>query len=281
MTHLKVTIDREEGSISVWNNGHGIPVEMHEKERVYIPELIFGHLLTSSNYDDNEAKVTGGRNGYGAKLANIYSTEFTVETADAKNQCKYKQVFTNNMHDKGKPKITQHKKAEEYTCITFKPDLKLFGMESIDDHMEALMLKRVYDMAGTVKGIKVTLNGELLKIKISSNTSKCTSLPSTSLEVRPTAPRMLERYARWRCSQAAIIYESVADKGRTWEWRSLYPTASSARSLSSTTLPPSKGVSTSTTSLIRSSTDSSSKSRRTRRPAKSCQTRFDSSSGCS
>lgn len=56
----------------------GIPVEIHKKENVWIPELIFGHLLTSSNYDDNQKKVVGGRNGYGAKLANIFSTEFSV-----------------------------------------------------------------------------------------------------------------------------------------------------------------------------------------------------------
>ena len=55
---------------------------MHEKEGIYIPELIFGNLLTSSNYDDDEKKVVGGRNGFGAKLCNIFSTEFTVETAD-------------------------------------------------------------------------------------------------------------------------------------------------------------------------------------------------------
>ncbi len=57
---------------------------MHEKEKVYVPELVFGHLLTSSNYDDNELKVTGGRNGYGAKLTNIFSKQFTVTTADSK-----------------------------------------------------------------------------------------------------------------------------------------------------------------------------------------------------
>ena len=55
-----------------------------QEEGVYVPELIFGHLLTSSNYDDAEKKVTGGRNGYGAKLANIFSTEFVVETCDGK-----------------------------------------------------------------------------------------------------------------------------------------------------------------------------------------------------
>jgi DNA topoisomerase II len=44
-------------TIQVWNNGFGIPVDIHKEEGVYVPELIFGHLLTSSNYDDNEKKV--------------------------------------------------------------------------------------------------------------------------------------------------------------------------------------------------------------------------------
>ena len=52
---------------------------------MYVPEMIFGHLLTSSNYNDDEKKVTGGRNGYGAKLTNIFSKKFTVETASKSN----------------------------------------------------------------------------------------------------------------------------------------------------------------------------------------------------
>ena len=79
---IAVDIDTALNTISVYNNGSGIPVDMHKEEGVYVPELIFGHLLTSSNYDDSEKKTTGGRNGYGAKLANIFSTEFVVETAD-------------------------------------------------------------------------------------------------------------------------------------------------------------------------------------------------------
>lgn len=94
MDQIKVVIDREEGLISCYNTGKGIPVEIHSKEKIYIPELIFGELLTSSNYDDEEKKVTGGRNGYGAKLANIYSTEFIVETADAKNKTPYVSLPT-------------------------------------------------------------------------------------------------------------------------------------------------------------------------------------------
>jgi DNA topoisomerase-2 len=96
MDSLKVVIDAEANSISVCNNGDGVPVEIHQEEKVYVPELIFGHLLTSSNYDDTQKKTTGGRNGYGAKLTNIFSTEFIIETADGKRQKKYKQVLDMN-----------------------------------------------------------------------------------------------------------------------------------------------------------------------------------------
>lgn len=70
--------------ISVWNNGRGIPVQMHAGEQVYVPELVLGNLLTGSNFDDSTESTTGGRYGYGAKLTNIFSTEFRVETADKK-----------------------------------------------------------------------------------------------------------------------------------------------------------------------------------------------------
>ncbi|TBU56240.1 type II DNA topoisomerase [Dichomitus squalens] len=165
MDTIKVTIDIENNTISVYNNGRGIPIEMHSKEKIYIPELIFGHLLSSSNYDDDEKKLTGGRNGYGAKLANIYSTEFTVETADKNTSQKYVQTWTENMSKMGKAKITKNGRGEEYTRVTFKPDLKRFGMESIDEDTVSLLKKRVHDLAGTVKDVKVFLNDERLKIK--------------------------------------------------------------------------------------------------------------------
>ena len=125
MSQLKVTIDRDNNSIEVHNDGQGIPVEMHTVEKVWIPELIFGTLLTSSNYDDDEAKVTGGRNGYGAKLANIYSKKFIVETVDSKSGQKYKQTFSNNMGTKGKPSITDSS-GKDYTKVSF-PQRNLFS----------------------------------------------------------------------------------------------------------------------------------------------------------
>ncbi|KAJ3010721.1 DNA topoisomerase 2 [Thoreauomyces humboldtii] len=165
MDTIKVNIDKENNTISVYNNGRGIPVEMHSKEQVYVPELIFGHLLTSSNYDDDEKKVTGGRNGYGAKLCNIFSTEFVVETADSVTGRKFVQTYSDNMSKRSTPKISPNPKGENFTRITFKPDLARFGMASIDADFEALVKKRAFDLAGCVRGVKVSLNDVRLKLK--------------------------------------------------------------------------------------------------------------------
>ncbi|KAJ2052027.1 DNA topoisomerase 2 [Coemansia sp. S16] len=162
MKRIEVTIDRENGIISIQNDGKGIPIEIHREHDAYVPELIFGHLLTSSNYNDKEEKITGGRNGYGAKLCNIFSTEFIVETADANSQKKYHQVFSDNMLKIGKPKITKHAMKKEYTKITFKPDFAKFRMTHLDDDTIALITRRVYDLAGCVDGVKVFLNGEAI-----------------------------------------------------------------------------------------------------------------------
>ena len=163
MDTVKVTVNREKGEISVWNNGRGIPIEMHQKEKIYIPEMIFGHLLTSSNYDDDEQKVTGGRNGYGAKLCNVFSTKFILETADSKTKKRYKQTWTNNMSRMDPAKI-EDQKGDDFTKITFYPDFAKFKMDGMDDDFEALVKRRVYDLAGTSKGVKVFLNGEKIKV---------------------------------------------------------------------------------------------------------------------
>lgn len=164
MNTLKVTISPEKNLISIYNNGKGIPIEIHKKEQVYVPELIFGHLLTGSNYDDEERKITGGRNGYGAKLCNIFSTEFIVETADRKSRKKFYQRFSKNMEEKEEPVIESYNN-EDFTRITFKPDLKRFHMTELDEDIVSLMKKRVYDMCGTLKNVNVYLNDEIIPIK--------------------------------------------------------------------------------------------------------------------
>ncbi|XP_056627935.1 DNA topoisomerase 2-alpha [Triplophysa dalaica] len=163
MNCIKVNIDPENNSISVWNNGKGIPVVEHKVEKVYVPALIFGQLLTSSNYDDEQKKVTGGRNGYGAKLCNIFSTQFTVETACRESKNCFKQSWFNNMGRAGECKIKPFN-GEDYTCITFQPDLAKFKMQALDKDTVALLTRRAYDIAGSSKGVKVFLNGKKLPI---------------------------------------------------------------------------------------------------------------------
>merc|ERR1719491_1212250 len=103
---IKVDIDTAKGRIKGLNDGKGMPIVMHKQHKVFVPELVFGHLLTSDNYDDSEKKVTGGRNGYGAKLTNIFSKKFRIETADKSKV--YAQEWENNMTKKGKPNIKKH-----------------------------------------------------------------------------------------------------------------------------------------------------------------------------
>ena len=165
MDTIKIEINQESGVISIMNNGRGIPVEMHKEQKMYVPSLIFGQLLTSSNYEDAEAKTTGGRNGYGAKLCNVFSTKFTVETADKAQRKQFKQTWTDNMSKPGEPVIKDFSKEVEFTKVTFMPDFAKFNMERLDSDVVALLSRRAYDIAACCTGVKVFLNGQRLPVK--------------------------------------------------------------------------------------------------------------------
>ncbi len=162
--NIKVSFNKEEGWISVYNDGEGISVEKHSQEGIHIPELIFGHLLTSGNYDKKE-KVTGGKNGYGGKLANIFSKQFIIETIDNTLHKKYIQTFRNNMSEKDKPKITSNK-SKPYTKITYYPDFERFGSTGLSDDMITLISKRTYDASAiTEPTVSIYLNDKKLECK--------------------------------------------------------------------------------------------------------------------
>ena len=168
---IKVNYNIDEGYISVYNNGDiGIPVEEHPVHKILVPTMIFGELLTSSNYDDSEARTTGGRNGYGSKCANIFSTRFIVEIDDAKRGKRYKQEWTNNMFQIGKPSITKlPAKTKSSVKITFYPDFKKFNMKGLDEGHLSLFYCRTIDISGTSNNkLKVFFNDT----KIESNTFK-------------------------------------------------------------------------------------------------------------
>uniref|UniRef100_W4VRX5 DNA topoisomerase 2 n=1 Tax=Corethrella appendiculata TaxID=1370023 RepID=W4VRX5_9DIPT len=164
MSCIKIDINPETNTVSVWNNGQGIPVVMHKDEKMYVPTMIFGHLLTSSNYNDEEQKVTGGRNGFGAKLCNIFSTKFIVETSSKQYRSCFKQTWGDNMSKASDAKI-KDSSGEDYTKITFCPDLKKFKMESLDADIVGLMSRRAFDVAASTRGVSVFLNGTKVPVK--------------------------------------------------------------------------------------------------------------------
>lgn len=164
--NIKVTIDKGSGLISVFNDGNGIEIQKHPEHDLWIPEMIFGNLLTSTNYDDEEEKLIGGQNGIGAKACNIFSKSFTIETVDHNAKKIYTQQFTENMSEKTKPSIKACAK-KPYTMITFLPDYERFGkLKGMTDDIYSLFVKRCYDLCAlTDKDVNIWLNGIKLEFK--------------------------------------------------------------------------------------------------------------------
>ena len=164
VSNIEVQV-QEDGTITMINDGNGIDVAKHPESGIWIPEMIFGHLRTSTNYDKTEKKIVGGKNGFGFKLVLIWSTYGSVETVDHIRGLKYTQEFRNNLDEICPPTITKCK-TKPYTKIVFKPDYARFNIDGLTPDMFALLKKRVYDIAAiTDKNIKVKYNGEIVPIK--------------------------------------------------------------------------------------------------------------------
>lgn len=162
---IKVEFNKDDGEITIWNNGMGIPVVEHKEHKMYVPELIFGHFLSGSNYNDKAQRTGAGMNGLGIKAVSCFSRRFIVETVDSDTGKKFIQEYTNNMSEKSKPKITKNS-GKSYTKISFIPDYARFSMKGLDDDTISLITKRVYDcIACTEAAVGIYLNGERLKGK--------------------------------------------------------------------------------------------------------------------
>jgi DNA topoisomerase-2 len=165
--YIKVEYNKELGYISIENNGeNSIPVEVHPDHKVLVPSMIFGELLTSSNYDDKEERTTGGRNGIGIKLANIFSTKFTIDIVDIKRKKKFHQEWLNNMETVGKAKVTDvtTKTIKPFIKVTFYPDFKRFGIDDLNNDHYELFYRRAIDIAGLNNKLKVYFNDNLIKV---------------------------------------------------------------------------------------------------------------------
>ncbi len=183
MTKLQVKYDSETNMVEIWNDGNHIPVEIHPEEKIYIPEMIFGHLLSGSNYNDKENRIVSGRNGLGVKLLNVFSKEFKIECYDVDKELVYKQTWKDNMKVCKSPRITEKKKSEKltsgYTKISFKIDLSKFlnhdktpiEKENFDETTVSAFKKLLVD-SSLIMGIPVTWNKEKYHVKKISDYAK-------------------------------------------------------------------------------------------------------------
>jgi DNA topoisomerase-2 len=160
---IEITCTAE--AFSIKNDGEPIDVAEHPEHKTWIPQMIFGELLTSTNYDKNEKKLVGGKNGYGVKLVNIFAKQMVVTVVDQPRNLIYAQTFKNNMTDVGTP-IVRPCKQKSYVCVDWTPDFARFGMTEIDEGMCRLIERRVWDLAMTLgKEVKVSWNGTAVKCK--------------------------------------------------------------------------------------------------------------------
>ena len=207
VTSIKVNFNTETGEITIVNDGDGFEVFKHDTykdtkgNKIWSPELVLANLLTSSNYDktNKESAVVGGKNGYGAKLVNIFSDKLYVETIDAIRCKKYTQEYSKNMTVIGKPSVKISKR-KPYTLISWILDFKRFGIDKYSDDMIAQMIKRVYDIAGCTEGnFKVFIDDINIKI---NNFQQYVQL------YKPVTPNYLKIDSKWEC----ILSLSQCDK---------------------------------------------------------------------
>ena len=156
----------EDGIITMTNDGNGIDIAEHPEYKLWIPEMIFGHLRTSTNYNKEEKRIIGGKNGFGFKLVLIWSTWGRIETVDHTRGLKYVQEFKDNLLTIEKPTITKCKN-KPYTKIQFKPDYNRLQLkDGITSDIYNLLMRRIYDIAAvTDPNIKVKLNSQQIPIK--------------------------------------------------------------------------------------------------------------------
>ena len=161
----KINISCDKHHVYIENDGEPIDVVQHPEHKVWVPQMIFAELLTSTNYDAEEKKLVGGKNGYGVKLVNIFSKQMEVMIIDSVRKLSYQQVFSMNMTRIGEPTV-KPTKSKSSVAIKWEPDFARFGLTEISPDMIRLIERRVWDLAMTVgKDVKVSWCGEPLKCK--------------------------------------------------------------------------------------------------------------------
>ena len=169
--NIDIGVNKETGVITMLNDGNGIDIVKHPEYKIWIPEMVFGHLRTGTNYDKSEKKIVGGKNGFGFKLVLIYSKWGQIETVDHIRKLKYTQRFEDNLTKICKPEITKLKgKVKPYTKVQWLLDYERFGFEGLSDDMFKLFKKRAWDIAAvTDKSLRVKFNENVIPVRTFEN----------------------------------------------------------------------------------------------------------------
>lgn len=162
---LEINIDSTTGETTFWNDGDVIPIEIHPTEKCYNHTLIFGQLLTSSNYNDSEDRIDiSGKNGIGIKATGIFSKQIIVEGADPINKKHFSQTWTNNLKTTSKPNVSSFKGTKGYTKISYIPDFEQFELKHYTADIISLYKRYAADVAMLTK-MTVLFNDEILPVK--------------------------------------------------------------------------------------------------------------------
>lgn len=152
---VKITDD----TVVVEDNGPGIPVSKNP-EGEYIPFVCWGYAMSGSNFDNDENRTHLGMNGVGSYCTNVWSTEFTGISDDSKNR--YTVKFKNNALDY---KETVSNSVSKGVTVKFKPDLKRFGIEKIDQTHKDLIYQRLLNLSISFPLIQFKFNNKAIKTK--------------------------------------------------------------------------------------------------------------------
>jgi DNA topoisomerase-2 len=161
----KIIVSCDARHVYIENDGEPIDVVQHPEHKVWVPQMIFAELLTSTNYDAEEKKLVGGKNGYGVKLVNIFAKQMEVMIVDGPRKLSYQQTYSLNMTKLSDP-VVKSSKSKSSVAIRWEPDFARFGLTELTTDMQKLIERRVWDLAMTVgKDVKVIWNGETLKCR--------------------------------------------------------------------------------------------------------------------
>jgi DNA gyrase subunit B len=140
-----------DGTITVRDDGRGIPVDMHKGEKKSAAEVIMTQLHAGGKFDHNSYKVSGGLHGVGVSVVNALSEKLKLEIdRDGK---KYYVEFKNG--DAKTPLKVIGKSKETGTQITFLPSKEIFSSIKFSSN---IIIKRMRELAFLNKGIKITIN---------------------------------------------------------------------------------------------------------------------------